>query len=160
MRFKTPEADLAFLDVAPRKIVTEQELPASAAAVFDLFAEPSTWSDWFPSIRSARWTSEETHCVGATRSVTLDTMTVYERFLAWEPGERFTFCFTHTSLPCFTHRFVEDYRLVPLGPDRCRLVWTVASEPRLLLKIAYRSLSGMFPAAAAGLAAHLAESAS
>lgn len=156
MRFRCQPADLGLLESAPERIVTERELPASAAAVFELFADPARWAEWFPAIRSGRWTSAETRRVGATRAVTLSTMTVYERFLAWEPGARFSFCFTHVSVPCFVRRLVEDYRLEPLGAARCRLIWTVAYEPRLIGRLAGGTMKPMFAAAGDGLASYLA----
>ena len=155
MRFRCQPADLGLLETAPKRIVTERELPASTAVVFELFADPSRWSEWFPAIQRGRWTSSETHQVGATRAVTLTTMTVYERFLAWEPGARFSFCFAHTSVPCFVRSMVEDYRLEPLGEDRCKLIWTVAYEPRLIARVAGGGMPDMFAAAGDGLVSYL-----
>ena len=157
MRFSCQPADLGLLETAPKRIVTERELPASPEAVFELFADPGRWSEWFPAIKSGRWTSAETRCVGATRAVTLTTMTVDERFLAWEPGKRFSFCFTYTSVPCFVRRLVEDYRLEPLGEGRSKLTWTVAFEPRLVARVAGGGMPDMFAAAGDGLVDYLAQ---
>lgn len=158
MKFRCQPVDLGFLERATHRIVNVVELDASAERVFELFTDGPAWAAWFEEIQEVVWTSPRPHGVGTTRTVRLTTMSVYERFLAWEPGRRFSFCFTAASLPTF-RSLVEDYRLEPLGADRCRLTWTACYEPRVLLRlvhpVASRQLSAMFSRAAAGLASYV-----
>ena len=158
MKFRCQPVELDFLERASYRFVNAVELEASAERVFEIFTDGPAWVAWFPEIREVIWTSPQPHAVGTTRTVVLTTMTVYERFLAWEPGRRFSFCFTAASLPTF-RSLVEDYRLEPMGTDRCRLTWTACYEPRALLRlvhpVASRQFSAMFSRASEGLAAYV-----
>ena len=53
---------------------------------------------------------------------------VYERFLAWDEPRLLVFRFEGTS-EAIWRWFGERYEVEALGPDRCRLTWTVAYAP-------------------------------
>jgi uncharacterized protein YndB with AHSA1/START domain len=135
MKFPCRRVDLGFLESAPLKFVNEVEINASPEQVFKVFEDGESWPKWFKDIIKVVWTSPEPFGVGTTRTVTLKTMTVYEHFFVWDPGKRFTFYFTATSVPLF-HAFCEDYRLEPTDNGKTRFTYIVAYEPRLLLKLA------------------------
>ena len=161
MYFACDPVALEFVDDAPVRIDRSIELDATPAAVFELFADAATWPLWFPGIRRVEWTSPEPKGVGTTRTVVLDVGTVYERFLAWQPGTHFAFRFVGHNRPFF--RFlIEDYRLHDLGSGRARLDYTMAYAPRWPLRIAGRIARGMFErmcdGAVAGLAAYVRKS--
>jgi hypothetical protein len=103
--------------------------------VFKVFEDGESWPKWFKDIIKVEWTSPKPFGVGTTRTVTLKTMTVYEQFISWDPGKRFTFYLTAASVP-FLHALCEDYRLEPLGNGKTKFTYIVAYEPRLLLKLA------------------------
>lgn len=148
--------DESFLNNPPAFFYNEVELPASSTSVFQILADEKAWPQWFDEIREVVWTSPKPFTVGTTRTVTLNTMTVWEHFFIWEENRRFAFYFTQTSLP-LARAFAEDYQLEPLGHDRCRFRWRVCYEPTLILRLTGpigRYIFGrMFRRATAGLAA-------
>jgi hypothetical protein len=79
--------NLEFFEVAPFKIVTEIILLASPLKVFQTFADPMSWPQWFKEIKSVTWTSQQIDKVNATREVVLKILgipiTLRERFIAW-----------------------------------------------------------------------------
>lgn len=129
--FSCRAVDAEFFATAPWRWVNEVELDASADAVFALFEDGAAWPKWFKDIRKVEWTSPRPFGVGTTRTVTLATIKVWEHFFRWDPGRGMSFYMLSTSLP-LARALAEDYRLEPLGPGRCRFVYTVAAEPTLL----------------------------
>ena len=85
--------------------------------------------DWC-RVLSIRWTSERPYGVGATRQAKVlgGATKVKEYFFIWEEGRRHAFYVTEANVPLF-RRLAEDYVFRPEGPERCRLIWTVALEP-------------------------------
>lgn len=158
MRFACRPVELDFISVAPWRFENVVLLEAEAEAVFDLFADGESWPRWFEGIRRVEWTSPEPKGVGTTRTVTLQTAVVYEHFLAWERGRRFTFRFEAAMPPLF-RAGIEDYRLEPAGPGQTRFSYGVYLDPSLpvrLLGFATRpNFERMFRQAALGLQAHL-----
>ncbi len=135
MRFSCRPVDPDFLYSAPVRIVNEVTINAAPEKVFEVLEDPDAWPKWFKDIVRVEWTSPKPFGVGTTRAVTLKAMTVYEKFLVWETGKRFSFYFTETSLP-FAHAFCEDYRLEASGSGTTRFIYTVALEPRFLIRLA------------------------
>jgi uncharacterized protein YndB with AHSA1/START domain len=159
-RFACREVDLGFLESAPVRFVNQVEIDAPPERVFEVLEDGESWPKWFKDIVRVEWTSPKPFGVGTTRTVTLKTMTVYEKFIAWDPGKRFTFYFTATSTPS-AHAFIEDYRLKASGQGGTKFTYTVAYEPRLPLKmagpVAKLILGNMFRNGARSLAAFMKE---
>jgi len=135
MRFLCRPVDLDFLHSAPVRFVNEVTINAVPHRVFEALEDPESWPKWFKEIVKVEWTSPKPFGVGATRTVTLKAMTAFEKFNVWETGKRFTFYFTKTSLP-FANAFCEDYRLEDSGSGTTRFIYTVALEPRFLIRVA------------------------
>ena len=135
MEFSCNKVGMDFVESAPERIVNEIELEASPERVFEVLENGDAWPRWFDDILKVEWTSPKPFGVGTTRIVTLKPMTVYEEFIAWETGKRFTFCFTGTSLP-FMKALCEDYRLEPLGKNRTKFTYIVAYDPHLHIELA------------------------
>ncbi len=130
------------------------ELGWSPERVFAVFEDGESWPRWFRGIQRVEWTSPKPWGVGTTRTVTLETLTAYERFFCWEPGRRFSFHFAAASLPLF-RSMAEDYLLEPLPGGRTRFQYTVAVDPGAALKLgaplARKTFESMFRAGALGL---------
>lgn len=158
MKFTCRPVDLDFVDSAPLRFVSEVEIAASPEQVFNIFEDENAWPKWFDDIVKVEWTSPKPYGVGTTRIGTLKRMTVHEKFIAWDPGRRFAFCLTAATLP-IAHAFCEDYRLKPLGNGKTRFTYTIACEPRWLLKLAgplgRRMMDTMLRKAAHSLAAFM-----
>ena len=161
MRFTCRPVGLEFIEGAAYRFENVVELDAPPEAVFDIFADGDSWPRWFKDIKHVEWTSGEPKGVGTTRTVTLTTMTVYERFLAWDRGRRFAFRFEGSSLP-LCRAGVEDYRLEDIGSGRTRFFYGVYLEPSLIVRlagpIARAQFGGMFRRAAEGLKTYVARS--
>lgn len=135
MRFACRPVDLSFIETAPLKFVNEVELDASPEQVFKVLEDEESWPKWFKEIVGIEWTSPKPFGVGTTRTAKLRGATVYEHFIAWDPGKRFTFRLAGASVP-IARAFCEDYRLEPTGNGKTRFTYIVAIEPGLLLKLA------------------------
>ncbi|HEU0034167.1 MAG TPA: SRPBCC family protein [Kofleriaceae bacterium] len=124
---------LAELDTAPFRVTQSVTLPATPDAVFAELADPVRWTDWFPLMRRAEWTTETTATVGAERRVGMRVFGVFvERMLAWEPGKRFAFTMVGSSSP-FVARMGEDWQL-SREAGGTRLDWIVGAYPTLVGK--------------------------
>lgn len=144
---------------APTVLRNEAELDASPEEVFSIFADIDQWPKWFSDIRKGTWSTPAPYGPGSEREVVLKTLSVRERFLAWEPGKRYAFTMTAGTLP-LARSIVEDYQLTPLPGGRARLVWEVRFDLRWYLAPVgpvIRAVFGkMFRDATAGLQAYVA----
>lgn len=117
-----------FVEAAPVRCSVTQELPCSAARLFAVFEDAHAWTVW-ARLASVVWTSPLPVTTGTTRTVKIGPIEVDEVFTAWSPGERLTFYFASGNTALIAAG-VEDYRVTPLGDDRCRLCWQMALELR------------------------------
>ena len=134
MRFHCHRVDAAFFDNAPMRFVNAVELEARPRDVFAILADPASWPRWFPGMRKAKWTSAATKSVGSTRTVALAMLTFDERFFRWQPDRRISFYVTAQSQP-LVHALAEDYLLDEVPANMTRLTYTVAMEPRSLVRL-------------------------
>jgi uncharacterized protein YndB with AHSA1/START domain len=138
-----PPMTLADLDRAPFRFTATAVLPCTPLRLFEEMAEPERWTTWFPLMRRARWTSQETARVGARREVTLLGLGRFEEtILAYEPGRRFAFTMIATTSP-LPRQMAEDYRIGDVD-GRARLDWTVASAPTTLGRFTTAGLPLLF----------------
>jgi uncharacterized protein YndB with AHSA1/START domain len=133
MRFTCLPVELDFITGARYRFESTADLDAPPDQVFDIFADGESWPRWFAGISRVEWTSPEPKGVGTTRTVTLGSATMFEHFLAWERGRRFTFRFEAMTRPMF-RAGIEDYRLEDLGGGRTRFHYGVYLEPSLLVR--------------------------
>jgi hypothetical protein len=129
-RFKLQPADETFFGTAPNRFVETFEIQRPAGAVWAELVEDGALS-FCRSLRGARWTSPRPFGVGTTRTMPAlyGALVIDERYFQWEEGRRQSFYVERASLPLF-RRFAEDYLLEETSPDTCRLIWTIAMEPR------------------------------
>jgi hypothetical protein len=122
--------DGTWFDRAPVRFDNSVVLPVSKARLFEVFADPHSWSRWATGIGAVDWTSPAPFGPGTTRTVTFwGGVKVYEQFFAYDPDAgHMAFCFYGTSEPIWTS-FGENYRVTELSSDSCRLDWTVAYDP-------------------------------
>ena len=92
--------------------------------------------------------------VGSTREVELKALTVKERFLAWDPGKRISFCIYAITIPLISE-MLEDMQLEPEGDGKTRLRWTAHYTPSLLMRLIHpvgrMIFSGLFQKSINGL---------
>lgn len=108
------------------------EIPSqrSAEETFDLVVDPDLEGEWFPNFHSCHW-EKEIGGVGARRIYRLTYARLIEEVTVWEPGHRFQFWISSSTLP-FIKRFLEDYRFVAKPDGGCTLHWRICYEVRPL----------------------------
>ena len=144
MWFRTTESDLSYVDSAPQRIANVVTIEATPERVFDLFATGERQNEWFQDFVACRWTSLPPHGVGTTREIQLKTLTVKERFLAWDRGRRLMFSIDGITLP-IVKQMLEDLRFEPLdGGRRTRLVWHVFYTPALVMMPVHGAARAVF----------------
>lgn len=123
----------AELDEASHAFGHEVDSPMSCAETFDYLSEIASDADWFPDFVDGAWTTPAPHGVGSERWFKSDILWLQERFVAWEPGRRFAFVGTQTTLPLMA-RFGEEYRFVPSSAGGCRVHWRILYTPRAVFR--------------------------
>ena len=66
MRFEMRRETLKFVEHAPVVRATAAEVAVPRERVFEAIADPSSWIEWFPNVRSAEYTSQAPHGPGAS----------------------------------------------------------------------------------------------
>ena len=130
MWFRVRPADVTFAATAKRQLTYDVALSGSAAAAFRAVTEPESLSRWLAGVKGAKWLTSAPHGVGSVREVRVPGITVHERVLVWEPGERFVFCVVRANVPLLK-RLVEDFRISSMEGGT-RVQWTVAYQPLLV----------------------------
>ncbi|HZF48052.1 MAG TPA: SRPBCC family protein [Polyangiaceae bacterium] len=154
MWFQVQPAEIDYTRSSPFQIRHEAQIAAPPERVFDVLSTNEGAKEWFKDFEAIRWTSAPPHGVGSTREVELKLLTAKERFLAWDPGRRLTFCIYALTLPIVT-QMVEDMQMEPSGDGGTRFTWTVHYTPSLLMRpvhpIARKVFGDMFRASTEGL---------
>jgi hypothetical protein len=162
MWFDLPRHDLGFIKTSPHKFENEAVIDASPDRVFSCLTGEGQ-ADWFKDFVGMQWLSPEPHGVGASRVVTLKTLRVTERVLAFEPGKRFAFTVDRITLP-LVRGMLEDMQIEPISEKKTRVIWTAHYEPsmamRLVHPIARSIFGGMFRDSMTGLTRYAEKNAS
>ena len=125
--------DLDFFDAAPVRIVASTTIPTTPAALFDVFADITSWPSWFPMMKRAAWQGGRSGGLGAEREVALHLLGRFrERMIAWQPGARFAFTMIGSTSPLVRH-LAEDYKVSAVDGGT-RLDWVMAATPTTLGK--------------------------
>ena len=74
MWFDLEMSDLAFIDSAKFRFENKVSLSAPPDKVFEVFADCSSWSKWFPDVVSAKWETDPPHGLGSRRIAKLKGM--------------------------------------------------------------------------------------
>ena len=133
MWFTSAPADVGFADASKQHFTYDFHVHGPPADVFVAITDPATFARWFPDFRAAHWVSGTPPGPGSVREVRLRALAVRERILVWEPGKRFAFTVISASQPLLA-RMVEDYRLTANEQGGTRVQWTVAYQPRLVVR--------------------------
>lgn len=141
---------------APVRATRTRRLAVPVDRVWETIADHEGWARWFGAITKVEriGTGEG---VGSGRRVHLKGgVQAEEEFLAWEPGVRFAFTLTASSMPGL-RSMVED---VQLQPDAGGTIvsYTQAADPagaRLMVPVLRRALPLGIEGGLKGLAKHL-----
>ena len=164
MWFVMREVGLELLDAPAQRYVTSRDVAASRMDVWRTFADPTTWSVWWPGVSEASYRPQAIPCgVGTIRRATVHGQRYEETMLAWDEGVRFAYRIDRATLP-LAHAQVEctEFEDSPGGGTRVR--WTLAIEPRLMMRVAAplfpSIIDRLFVRAMEGLDAYVAAHAS
>lgn len=126
MAFTLRAEDLSFVERAPIVLCEEATLDAPADLVWPALAEATVWTEWFPGMKEARFTSGAPYGVGSTRVVQVGTLKVNEEVLAFDENERFAFRVCDANLPMIA-AMVEVVTLAAVG-DKTLVTYVQAVE--------------------------------
>jgi hypothetical protein len=104
--------DLTFAEHAPYACIHDADLAADPAAVFAALADLDSWPKRFGAATRGEWVTSAPHGIGSVRAVHVGALYLVEGFVAWQPGERFSFAVLQANLP-FARAMLEDWRITP-----------------------------------------------
>ncbi len=135
MWFELRAVDLDFLAQAGRTWIVECEVRAPRADVWRAYADPATWSEWFPGVVSASYAdSPRPYGVGTRREATVSGQRYHEVMVAWEEQRRWAYYIERATLPISrAHLECTEFEDCPGGT---LVRWILAADPRLLLRLA------------------------
>lgn len=147
MWFQVHPVDIRYIERSPFQFRNEAEIKSPPERVFEIMATAENQHEWFQDYKACRWTSAPPHGVGSTREIELKTITVKERFLAWEPGKRLTFCIYAATVP-LVREMVEDLTFEPssLVSGGTHVRWIAHYTPTLLTRAVHPIVRGQFGA--------------
>ncbi len=126
--------------------------------MWQAYVDPTTWSEWFPGVRSAGYRGAGPHGIGSIREATVGRQRYEEVIVAWEEPARWAYYVARASLP-IARAHLECTEFEDCGSGT-RVRWVVATDRRLLLRLAApalpRVLEGLFRKAMRNLDARIA----
>jgi len=131
--FKMRNVDLDFLGNAPRIWAVERTVAAPRTAVWNAFSDPTTWGHWWPGVASASYgDSPKPYGIGTFREATVGGQRYEEYIVAWDAGRRFAYYIDRATVPIAKTQLECTELFDDAAGTRVR--WTIACEPRLMLR--------------------------
>lgn len=135
------KVELDFLNTAPIRIELSTQLPLSAAKLFEMFEDETSWG--WASITQVTWETPRPFGPGTTRTVDIEGQgKVQEYFFLYAPDQRMAFRFEQGEMKA-VNALVEDYAVTSTGENQCEFKWTIAMELRGMLKLLTPILRGV-----------------
>ncbi len=140
MRYSLRAEDLSFPERAHVRLEYRHRIRRPPQEVFAILAEHEKWPLWFTGLSRVEVLGPNGTGVGARRRARLGPLALEERFIAWEPGSRFSFTMVGANLPALA-AMIEDWRLSPTeGGAATEIDYTVAMDLPGLLRLARPAL--------------------
>lgn len=76
--------DAQFADSAPSRYVIEADIAMPRQAVWDAFADPSTWKHWWPGVSDVIYEGTKPDGVGTLRKSVVNGENFHETMLVWD----------------------------------------------------------------------------
>jgi carbon monoxide dehydrogenase subunit G len=134
MWFRLRPVELDFLASAPRRWSVEAHVRAPRRAVWEAFVDAPSWPRWFPGVSEVSYPGgSPPYGVGTRREAVVRGRRWRETILAWDEGVRWAYRVDAASVP-LARAQIECTEFADDG-DGTRLRWTLAAEPRLLLRV-------------------------
>jgi uncharacterized protein YndB with AHSA1/START domain len=157
---KLEPKDLSYLETAAHRLDYSRVMPGPPERVFAVLQDLDSWPKWFVDFKRAEKTTAGPLGLGATRRVWVGPLSLEERFVAWDPGKRFSFTMLDMNLPLLAS-MLEDWQLTPVeGGTRVdyRVRFDVSALLRPFSKLLLRRFGPMFEKALPNLEGYLARS--
>lgn len=132
MWFQLKAVGLDFLESAPRITVVECDVGLPRQLVWEALVDPSTWSEWWPGVRSASYVGTPPYGVGTQRIADVGGWRMQETMLAWDEGRRWAYRIDRSTAPLAKAQ-LESTELEDCGAGT-KVRWTLATQPGLLLR--------------------------
>ena len=128
-QYELQKVGLEFVDTAPARLINTVHVKATPEQIWSALEDATAWPRWAKAIKRVEWTSERPFGVGTTRTVTMSgRMTVFERFIAWEPHRLLAFRFDRASMNGVS-AFAESYTIEPRADGTTSVTWVMAMAP-------------------------------
>ena len=128
-QYELQKVELDFVETAAARMVNTVRINATPEQIWAALEDASAWPRWAKAIKHVEWTSERPFSVGTTRTVTMSgRMTVFERFIAWEPHRLLAFRFDRASMNGVS-AFAESYTIEPAADGTTSVTWVMAMAP-------------------------------
>lgn len=115
---------------APVQISATREMRATPTGVFAALADHESWPEWFSTLSKVERIGEQHDGIGSRRRVHVaGRVVVDEEFNVWEPGEAWGFTVHEMSVGLLSS-LNELVTLQAIGPDRTRVTYTMALDPK------------------------------
>ena len=144
---------------APVKVSATREIAATAKEVFDALADHETWPEWFTAIDKVERIGDLHDGIGSKRRVHIGRAHVDEEFIVWEPGKAWGFTVFEANMPPLLGTLNELVTIQEIGPDRVRVTYLMAYDPKPwakpVLRLASRRLKKELGEALDNLGRHI-----
>jgi uncharacterized protein YndB with AHSA1/START domain len=129
-------------DRAPVKIRASREIEATPDEVWAAICDHERWPEWFTAIDGARGTGGEG--LGSTRTVTVGKHDIDEEFIVWDEPRSwgFTVLAAEGPLGRVAESLNERIDIQVLAPDRVRVTYLMAFQPKRFTGPAFKVLGG------------------
>ena len=118
---------LDYLDTAPAVWVVEEDVSAPRAAVWNAFADASSWQHWFPHVDEASYDGDPPHGVGTLRRSSVAGALHVETMLAWDDLTRWGYRVDRSTVRLSTAQIeITEFEDCDAGT---RVRWTIACDP-------------------------------
>jgi len=116
-----------YADTAPARYVVERDIAAPRQAVWDAFADPDSWSHWFPYVEWVTYDGSPPYGVGTIRKSCVAGCLHDETMVVWEEPRRWGYIIDRvTEQLSLAQLEVTEFDEIPGGT---RVRWILACDP-------------------------------
>lgn len=116
-----------FVDQAEARYVAERDIPQPRQAVWDAFADPSTWRHWFPHVDWVTYDGPPPYGAGTIRRSCVAGCLHDETMVVWEEPSRWGYIIDRVTEQLSTAQIeITEFAEIPGGT---RVRWTLACDP-------------------------------
>jgi hypothetical protein len=116
-----------YADTAPARFVAVRDIARPRQAVWNAFADPATWSHWFPHVEWVAYDGPPPYGVGTIRRSSVAGCLHDETMVVWEEPSRWGYIIDRVTEPLSTAQIeITEFDEVPGGTS---VRWTLACDP-------------------------------